>query len=625
VSRIGLAAIAAGAFAVACDPVSPSAPRPAPSNACPDHPCSDYMQHGSAPSCSAGLCLAAAELGNLVLVVSLASDSYLAPGRTYVLSFSDLRPLLAGNPRCEPGICANLSPDGNVRGVYTVSPQVGDLLNYPLNPKGVATTLPVHVTYRPLWPPGSSSVTADALTAGLPVDSVETETIVNQSSNVPGPALGPSLFFQTYLQPGTYERTVAPLPPFDRVFPPDVNVVSVVAGSPKFETIEMVLDSTLRESSSQGAEYPTFDLERDARLDGWTTFLRDQRTRRPVSNVVPLSGTSAHVVLATNHHPPDGDALTNVELVMAPPPGEHIPTGVFEPQGGVLTRTSNYPPLPADARVQGTVNGVEGSPVEADLVFEVALDDMATGINVGPPDYSLFHTNFEYAGSARATVDTTGKSTYSVELPPGQYRVTVRPLDDVHGITIVPSFQVNPPPSPATQTIAFAGATGIALQQPVNGRAQVTDGRPLAEATVEAIPALCADATTTQSCLPRWKQTTVQDDGLFVFVLDQGTYVLRVRPLEGTGLPWVASPTLTVGPVPVDMGDPVKVPAPVYAGWTLHDAADNAIVNALVRVFQPPSPGSAPSTPALTQWVEIGRAVTDSTGHYDMYLAPAAQ
>jgi hypothetical protein len=79
-----------------------------------------------------------------------------------------------------------------------------------------------------------------------------------------------------------------------------------------------------------------------------------------------------------------------------------------------------------------------------------------------------------------------------------------------------------------------------------------------------------------------------------------------------------------VGPVPVKLGDPVVVPAPVYAGWTLHDAADNAIVNALVRVFQPPSAGSS-STPALTQWVEIGRAITDSTGHYDMYLAPAGQ
>jgi hypothetical protein len=50
---------------------------------------------------------------------------------------------------------------------------------------------------------------------------------------------------------------------------------------------------------------------------------------------------------------------------------------------------------------------------------------------------------------------------------------------------------------------------------------------------------------------------------------------------------------------------------------TLHDAQENPIVNAIVRVFQQAGQPAG--------WVEIGRAITDATGHYDMYLAPPTQ
>jgi hypothetical protein len=65
----------------------------------------------------------------------------------------------------------------------------------------------------------------------------------------------------------------------------------------------------------------------------------------------------------------------------------------------------------------------------------------------------------------------------------------------------------------------------------------------------------------------------------------------------------------------------IEVPAPVYAGLTLHDPGDNPIVDAIVRVFRLPSQGGTGSSPA----VEVGHAITDDQGHYDMYLAPPAQ
>jgi hypothetical protein len=637
VARFGwvLASTSAACVAGACGPTTVSVSQPAPINICPDAPCAAYAQRGVPPTCSEGACLVAAQFpSNLILVVSLAQDSYLAPGRTYVVPFSDLHPAEVGNAKCPAGFCANLDKVAVVRGAYTVLPDTaaGPLgLNYQLNPNGVTTTLPVRVTYRLLWPPGATSAQADAFAAGLPVEPVSTDTVVNDFLNIPGPGLGPSLVFWTYLQPGTYERTVVPQAPFDRVFPPDVNVIGIPSGSSAVVPDQMVLDVT----SSEGLPlampvHPTFTLTRAAGLDGWTAFLRDLTTGRPLSNVAPLAGTTAaNVVLATNHHPPppNYDALTNAELVMKPPAGLPIPTGKFQAIGDrnqasqELDSNQTYLPIPEAVLVQGAVTGSDEVPVEADLVFE------AIGIDARPPnqaDFTLYkagpNTNFEYTASGRTNFDGTGASTYSITLPCGEYRVVVRPTDASHGVTSIGSILVRPPPYPPTQSIPLSM---IVVKEPVHGQAFVADRRPLAEAIVDALPALCADTSTAAECMPRAGRTRAGLDGSFDLTLDPGTYVLRVRPLDGTRLPWWTLPTL-IGPVGVDVGS-VYVPAPQYAGLTLHDDTNNAIVNALVRVYQLPTPGSAGVTPALKQWVEIGEAITDSTGHYDMYLAPAAQ
>ena len=624
-------------------------------NTCPEHPCEAYAQQpGAPPECNGGVCLVTAQIGPLVLVVSLPQDSYFAPSRTFAVSFSDLLSASPSDPMCAPGTwvattgnCARLPDMGVPLGAYTVKPSDAERLNFPLNPPGVQTTLPVVVTYRPRWPLGSPTA-GDAAAAGLPLPPVETTSIADSRVS-PGPAQAPGLEFQSYLQHGFYERTVAPQPPFDRVFPPEVRVVEVVVPGPSlpFEYDVMSVDVT-RRTGSQGTVIPTFDLTRAAGLDGWVALLRDQTTKRPISNVVPLSGTTdTNVVLATNHAPADLDALTNAELVLAPPAGEPIPTGVFQPTGtppaSELPRPETYLPLPAPALVQGTLAGVDGTPVEGDLVFE------ATGIDVATPDIKLFpagnSTNFEYVATASARRDRAGAaadaasgesggdegavssdgstSNYSVTLPRGQYRVTVRPVDSVaqartpsFEVTVVDSFVVPPDAEALTMPLT------VKLQQLVRGTALLWDDRPLAQASVDALPLQCASGGSA-SCLPRvGLPTTTADDGTFSLMLDEGMYVLRVRPLEGTRLPWVWQ-VIVVGPA-LGALPPLRVPAPVYAGLTLHDPQDNPIVSAIVRVFQmAPAQGAASGSKPLPA-IEIGRSFTDAYGHYDMYIAQAA-
>jgi hypothetical protein len=117
-------------------------------------------------------------------------------------------------------------------------------------------------------------------------------------------------------------------------------------------------------------------------------------------------------------------------------------------------------------------------------------------------------------------------------------------------------------------------------------------------------------------CLPRWVSTNTADDGSFRLALDPGQYELRVRPADGSGLPWVEE-TLSVGPTDAPAPLPVvTVPAPMFVGHRLVDPAGNPIVHAVVRVFRLPAGGPV---------VELGRTITSAAGEYSMYIAPPLQ
>ena len=92
--------------------------------------------------------------------------------------------------------------------------------------------------------------------------------------------------------------------------------------------------------------------------------------------------------------------------------------------------------------------------------------------------------------------DTSPAATYSITLSPGVYRVTVRPLDTGHQITVVAPFTVDP----------TAGATSPDLvvdrMRQVQGSALVMDGRFMAGATVDALPTACVSGSA-PSCMPQ--------------------------------------------------------------------------------------------------------------------------
>jgi hypothetical protein len=617
-----LLVVAAVGIGLACEPIVGAPPPAAPINACPAHPCDAYKQLGAAPTCDAGVCAVTAPTTDLLLVIGLATDSYLAPGRTYLarlngaspVSASCMPPACCDLPSCSPPICP--LPQWIVeKSSYFIAPHAASAAwaDWNLGNKDT-TALPVEATFRRLIGPAGTRATdaLDAFDLGLPVEPVLADNAASTGDVTPlGPNGTPQIQFQTYLQPGCYERTLVPFSPFSRAFPPEIKPW------PPDDSPAGISDFDVTRATDQGPVAPRFDILRAEGLGGWTAYLRDTQTKRVFSNVVPLTGSLAQgVTLLTNHG--TADAFTGLELVLAPPSGQPLPTEVFAPTGNELSASLAYPSLPTPVTMTGRIRTPAGAPVPADVYFTATDISKGTG--------GKFPPNFEFTTRVSTTLDAkTGASTYSVLLPQGDYAITVRPTDGANAVTTT------------TRPVGGQGndMTGedfdVSPLVSLSGSAVVADGRALAEAIAEALPTQCAtslpDAApppgASEACLPRPAQTLTDADGAFVLTVDPGEYLLRIRPRDGSRLPWKMS-SIVVGNTSMVV-PPLVIPAPVSVGMQLTDSAgepatpsrNNPVIDAIVRVYTDPSQGA----PA----VELGEAITDGDGNYQMYIAPPGQ
>jgi hypothetical protein len=604
-----LALVAVG-VGLACAPIVADPVPATTENACPAHPCDAYKQAGVA--CNDGICTVSATTTNLLMVVGLATDSYLAPGRTYVTT-------LNGGPSassalgacalqdCRPPLC-QLRRWSQDQGGYLVAQNAANEAMWYLGAANAmttaATSLPVQATYRRLIGPSSQ----DALDLGLPIDPVQAQNVTTPSGD-PGPNGSPQIEFQAYLQPGCYERTLQPFAPLSTAFPPAIKPWTPDQPAPP---AILQFDVTREETSlptGPARIVPRFDIGRADGLEGWSAYLRDTQTKRVFSNVVPLRGSLAQGVTLPTYHVENqdmDDALTNLELVLAPPLGQPLPTEVFAPTAQAIASSVVYSPLPTPVAVTGLIQTPAGVPVPAAVYF--------TAIDITDRNGQRFPPNFEFVTSVNTVTDPrTGASSYSALLPQGHFRIAVRPTDGTSAVTVV------------TRAVGGEGnqMTGedidVGPLVTISGTAMVADEQPLTEGLVEVVPTACAPiagSTSTadvfQDCLPRTTGTATADDGSFSLAVDPGNYLLRVRPREGSRLPWKIQP-IVVGPTAPPLGK-VVVPAPISVGMTLTDTVPNPVINAIVRVFTDPTQtGSA---------VELGQAITDVKGNYEMYIAP---
>ena len=575
-------AVAAATLAVACVTVAPPRGSPAPRNTCSTSlDCAKYTQTGTAPICTGGICNTIVPVTEWTAVVTLSQDAAYAAGSTFAVSYSDLFkfPVAAcadacpANEQCVqlPQLATPVSPqNGQDAFDVEVNQQAASSANWNVG-TAAYTALPVIPVLRP------------QAQAGLPLEPIQISETLNMGADaVRGPGGGPGFEFSVAVPPGDYEQTLMPVPPFDQAFPPDVRIIHLGSTPYDEQSVLFGCDPAVPGADPRCIKFdpitgptgttthPSFDLSRadGGALDGWVAYLRDQTTLRPISNQVPLHGTEQPTVqLLTSHHPASGNAFDNAALVMQPPESSGLPTWIFQAVNLQLPAMETYPQLPAAVQVSGKIVAQSsGSPVPADVVFDTT--NAQSGICRVPTGQTV--PEFDASSNGDLTFSqlvSAPDGTFTVTLPQGSYRATVRPRDATAAVTVVPNFAtVSTDASQNCLGPVVPAPITVGPLQTVRGKAVVGDLRPLAAATIEAVPTGCVGPPSDPTCLPRWGQTTTLDDGSYAISLDPGVYLLRARPAEGSALPWTIA-NLTVGSASVTPGPDIVVRPPSMAGW----------------------------------------------------------
>ncbi|AKV02974.1 hypothetical protein AKJ09_09637 [Labilithrix luteola] len=581
-----MAVLAPLAFGLACDPIKGTPRQGPPTNACSEQACEAYKPARIAATCNEGRCEFAERPDfTFTFAIDVPNTALYGAGQTFLIAGH----MLYDHPAtslCPVASCLPLLAVGDVTGAYTVTQAVGVDL-------GVAmakdTSFPVQAVFVPRFDG------QDALAQGLPVGTLFAVSRLVQIE----PDSPPSLLYRRALPAGRYLRYSYPLPPFDEVFPPLVDVVQVQSSRGLSD------DAKLETLDNPTGELRTAKIAREEGLGGFRAWLADSTSRARISSIRTLSGTTAEVRLDTvGQNQEGGTALReNVDVIVAPPDGTlGLPRFESALIGGAGLDNIIYWRLPAPA----TVNGV---------VAITSEDDAGGGLGflTGVPSRLHFESQsirdvedvqrplLHY--SSDVFTDDAGR--FSTVLPPGVYSVTLEPAEgtgfgkftSVLNVTgnIAPTFQ------PPRRTLT-------------KGRAVLSDGRPLGQAEVVANPAKIPSDSSSWSTAsaPRAGRTRTADDGSFQFELDEGTYEISVQPQSNTGFPRMVT-IRGVGGLEQDL-QTLEVPVPTRMSFAVR-GGDNGvpIVRATVRILAQPEGGG----PA----VQVAMAMTDEDGQCEILLA----
>jgi hypothetical protein len=633
-----LLALAPGA---ACGPVDPPPPSSIPLNACGADECAAYQQPGGLEPaiCSAGVCTSSSVM-DLTLIVSLPETAFLDPGTTvaipqFMSSYFPLHPC----PRPAAPSCAVIPGAVQPTGSYVVSRGVESCAGRSPDPNGAS--LPVQVQLWPLWSAGpTAKVFAPASAIGLPLPALAGRARGGPDAigaPVPGPSGTPRTDWVAQVGPGTYEEDLIPLDP---AYPPQ-RFIGPVSSVGQFSPIESL--DTNECASSPGPAPPlvtTFDITRgNGSLAGFSAYLRDASTARRISSLATLpDATTAPVTLLTSgvEIEPSGPWPAGSEIIVAPPAGAPVPTYADPIAPVTQLGPVNFPPLPTPMTVEGVVLGPDAQPIDADLVIDSTVPSLAEGgiaVCASSDCTQLSPASAQRPLSYGAMTHASASGGYSVVLPPGTYDVFVVPAVGANAGAASVTLIVQPILQPGLPPVA-AGKTLLApARATIRGTVKLADGRPLAGATVEAHAAASLAGTVVPAIgrvdrrrSPRPVGAVTDASGAFSLSADPGTYDVVVRPQDGTGFPWVtitsqsvaAGGDLSFAPP----GSAIVVPAPIRIDMTLEDAELNSVTGAVVRAFSVEG-AATPSSPGgpLPQ-VEIGAWLTDSEGHFSMFVAP---
>lgn len=614
------AAVVALAVLAACTPIEPVPLSNAPVNRCG---CEAYSADSNV-KCTAqtNRCEVSGRPSFAFFVVAHVPDSaYYGAAQTFVLYSGPgagaptfTRRASATTPTTCTKDCAELGGMTLVTSQYRVEASQSKRVNFPLKDRQL---IPARVEFEPIANLVQPSAVQPDFAPNLPLE-----------RRFVAPLLGlEGAEASTALPSGYYRRTLYPEPPYDALFPPRTTVVDNPADgttppatltlteriklpavtpsatalrAPDYQPFvdEFVLsDGTLDPVASRSVT-----VQREAGLDGWQVWVADSTTKRRISTLKTLSGVKQTLTLETSGETrtQNGGLGDNVEVIVSPPASwVGVPRFVNPVNSGDLG-TIRYPSIVSPVAVDGRV--VESDTAEP-LGFKAKVAFESTDI------YTKGETRdrsplLHYS----ATVSTDDLGRFATVLPPGIYDATIEPAEGTGYAKTRRSVQVQPDLTSTALVLTPAKRTIV------RGRVVLVDQRPVAEATILAVPRTPNPVTAPK---PRPSQTRTDLQGRFSLELDQGSYTISAIPQPGTGFPLVAIQSEIIA-ADTDL-TPIEIPAPIVLSFTLKDARfrqENPVINAVVRIFTVPTTAGADAT-------EIGVGSTDADGKVEILLAPS--
>jgi len=562
-----------------CAPVSGTPRTMATMNSCAELSCDAYS--GSIkPMCRQGRCEVVVQPSEFTLVISLPTTSFFAAGTTFAVTSTQLANA-TDTPECNHSECISLQDLVRYSSEYRVTQEAAIAVGYD---QGAGTfALPGIMTLTPLVETGESF--AVATSQGLPLPTITKQGIIKLDANRK-PA---SIEFSANVAPGRYRRLITAAPPFGDAFPPLLSEIDASGSS--VSDINILGENPPLDDPSGLSRLAT--IRRSGGLDGFRVWLEDEKARIRVSPLRILAGEEAQVRLDTvGIKQTDSVALPDqIDIVVAPPANAVAMPNLVNRLIGGAGLVQEYPRLPPPVAVSGRIERVG---LGAKVVFE------STKINRLDAEASTF---LSYV--TEAFTDNTGA--FSTVLPPGSYTAYA-----------IPAFDT-PLAQSKTQLEIGQARTDLVLspeeRSRVFGRVMLarTDGSiPLVSAEVVAIPS-DRDSPTPWK-VPRSARSTTNSDGSFVLFTDPGTFDITVIPAPGSGFPNFVSPARGIQPQEAEGNELLfEVPAPIRISYEIHDLNENVVGRALVRAFAQKG-GGVP--------VEIGQAMTDASGKFEMFLSP---
>lgn len=353
-------------------------------------------------------------------------------------------------------------------------------------------------------------------------------------------------------------------------------------------------------------------------LEGWTLDIVEPESGRLLSTRATLGSASvaaglAEYRVAVAFAPSVGRERSEV-VRLSPPTSVTAPTvfigravaELFQSDGGVISQLTNLPKL---ARVGGRVTrrgSLTGAPSTLTFIAQ-SLDTIGAGISA--------------AFSIKVVSDEEGR--FSVEMPPGTYRVVAEPEE----------FDLA-----QTETKIVVGTSNseqlgktieLEKRRKVMGELLSFSGGPASGVPVQAMPPPEAKSSSVfdlaagnQVFLPGAESGSSDNSGRFELWADAGRFDLLVRPETSLGFPWSIRLAVEVGDGEVQLGR-FTLPAPIVLRGDVSSDDIGPVPSALVRAYAYVKSGRfSRSAEDADYVVPVGEARVGSDGAYRLLLPP---